>query len=220
MNEFKTLDDLAAAKAAGSVVLVRADLNVPLDETGAVRDATRLERLIPTLMQLSALGYRIGILSHFGRPKGQCVAEMSLAPVAHALGELLGKAVGFAPDCIGEAAKAALSDLDEGGICVLENTRFHAGEEADAADFAETLAAPAAAYVNDAFSAAHRAQSHCRLQPLIDSPLHAFHFTEQPMDSVCSMAGVWPDNMASAASLSSVAVTLVGSLGASSIRPL
>lgn len=159
MNEFKTLDDLAAAKAAGSVVLVRADLNVPLDEAGAVRDATRLERLIPTLMQLSALGYRIGILSHFGRPKGQCVAEMSLAPVAHALGELLGKAVGFAPDCIDEAAKAALSDLDEGGICVLENTRFHAGEEADDEGFAAALAACGDAYINDAFSAAHRAHA-------------------------------------------------------------
>ncbi|HCL48235.1 MAG TPA: phosphoglycerate kinase, partial [Rhodobiaceae bacterium] len=104
-------------------------------------------------------GFRIGVLSHFGRPKGQRVVEMSLAPVADALAALLGQPVAFADDCIGEAAADALSALAEGGICVLENTRFHAGEEADATDFAEALAAPAAAYVNDAFSAAHRAHA-------------------------------------------------------------
>ena len=157
MSDFKTLDQLAADTPRGSIVLIRADLNVPLDEGGAVRDATRLERLLPSLKKLSQHGFRIGILSHFGRPKGQRVAAMSLAPVADALAELLGQTVAFADDCIGEVAANALAALAEGGICVLENTRFHAGEEADEADFAKALAAPAAAYVNDAFSAAHRA---------------------------------------------------------------
>ncbi|MDG1006947.1 MAG: phosphoglycerate kinase [Alphaproteobacteria bacterium] len=159
MSDFKTLDQLAADTPRGSIVLFRADLNVPLDEGGAVRDATRLERLSPSLEKLSQHGFRIGILSHFGRPKGQRVAAMSLAPVADALAELLGQTVAFADDCIGEVAANALAALAEGGICVLENTRFHAGEEADEADFAKALAAPAAAYVNDAFSAAHRAHA-------------------------------------------------------------
>ena len=159
MSAFKTLDDLTAQIAAGSSVLVRADLNVPLDEAGNLRDATRLERLVPTLNRLSEAGYSIGILSHFGRPKGQFVAEMSLAPVAKALGTLLGRKVSFAEECTGDKAQAALSSLDAGGICVLENTRFHAGEEADDADFAKALAATGEAYVNDAFSAAHRAHA-------------------------------------------------------------
>ena len=159
MSAFKTLDALATDMAAGAVILVRADLNVPLDDNGAVRDATRLERLVPTLTELSQAGYRIGILSHFGRPKGQHVAEMSLAPVAKALSDLLGTDVAFADDCIGDTSQAALSGLAEGGICVLENTRFHAGEEADDAGFAAALAAAGDAYVNDAFSAAHRAHA-------------------------------------------------------------
>lgn len=159
MSGFKTLDELAAKTPAGSIIVVRADLNVPLDDTGAVRDATRLERLLPSLQQLSQAGYRIGVLSHFGRPKGQVVPEMSLAPVAHALGERMGQAVAFASDCIGEPAANALAALPEGGICVLENTRFHAGEEADDAAFSKALAASGVAYVNDAFSAAHRAHA-------------------------------------------------------------
>ncbi|NBR50474.1 MAG: phosphoglycerate kinase [Alphaproteobacteria bacterium] len=159
MSSYKTLDALVAETAGGSIILIRADLNVPLDERGAVRDATRLERLLPSLEKLSQSGFRIGALSHFGRPKGQRVAEMSLAPIAVALGDLLGQKVTFAEDCIGDAAQEALAALPEGGICVLENTRFHAGEEADDADFAAALAAPADAYVNDAFSAAHRAHA-------------------------------------------------------------
>ena len=159
MNNFKTLDALAAETARGGIILIRADLNVPLDERGAVRDATRLERLLPSLKKLSQNGFRIGVLSHFGRPQGQRVAEMSLAPIASALGNLLGQDVSFAEDCIGDVAQQALAVLPEGGICVLENTRFHASEEADDADFAAALAAPADAYVNDAFSAAHRAHA-------------------------------------------------------------
>lgn len=159
MSGFKTLDQLTKDIDAGGIVLIRADLNVPLDDASAVRDATRLQRLLPSLKKLSEAGYRIGVLSHFGRPKGQRVDTMSLAQVAEALAVLLGQPVSFADDCIGAAAQNALTALREGGICVLENTRFHAGEEADDADFAAALAAPAAAYVNDAFSAAHRAHA-------------------------------------------------------------
>ena len=159
MTAFRTLDALVTDLEAGAVILVRADLNVPLDECGNVRDATRLERLLPTLTELSNAGYRVGVLSHFGRPKGQRNAEMSLAPVAQALGDLLGTAVAFADDCIGTVAAEALRGLDKGGVCVLENTRFHAGEEADDADFAAALAEAGDAYVNDAFSAAHRAHA-------------------------------------------------------------
>ncbi len=159
MGSFKTLDQLAATQAAGDIVLIRADLNVPLDDNGKLRDATRLERLLPSLEKLSANGFRIGILSHFGRPKGQKNLDMSLAPVADALSGVLGKPVSFANNCIGDTAADALSALPEGGICVLENTRFHAGEEADDTEFAAALAAPASAYINDAFSAAHRAHA-------------------------------------------------------------
>lgn len=159
MSDFKTLDQLAASTARGAIVLIRADLNVPLDEAGQVRDATRLQRLVPSLKTLSESGFRIGILSHFGRPKGQRIDAMSLAPVAEALGGLLDSPVSFAADCIGESAQNALAALPEGGICVLENTRFHAGEENNDADFAKNLAASGEAYVNDAFSAAHRAHA-------------------------------------------------------------
>jgi phosphoglycerate kinase len=159
MSDFKTLDQLATSTARGAIVLIRADLNVPLDEAGQVRDATRLQRLLPSLKTLSEGGYRIGILSHFGRPKGQRIDAMSLAPVAETLGGLLDSPVSFAADCIGESAQNALAALPEGGICVLENTRFHAGEENNDADFAKNLAASGEAYVSDAFSAAHRAHA-------------------------------------------------------------
>lgn len=159
MSAFRTLADLQNTAAPGDIALLRADLNVPLESDGSVRDATRLERLLPSLDRLAQSGLKIGILSHFGRPKGQIVPEMSLAPVADALSGLLGRPVGFAADCIGATAQQALDALPEGGICVLENTRFHAGEESNDADFAAALAEPAKFYVNDAFSAAHRAHA-------------------------------------------------------------
>ena len=163
MNGVKNIDqligDFKAGTLSGDIVLVRADLNVPLNDEGKVRDATRLTRLLPTLKALSDAGLRVGVLSHFGRPKGQIVAEMSLAPIAEALSDVLSQAVNFAAQCTGAQAEAALASLQTGGICVLENTRFHAGEEANDDAFAAALAAPASAYVNDAFSAAHRAHA-------------------------------------------------------------
>ncbi|MEC8565306.1 MAG: phosphoglycerate kinase [Pseudomonadota bacterium] len=159
MQDFRPIDLLSATHERGSIVLARADLNVPIDDAGNLRDATRLTRLLPTLDALTSTGMRVGILSHFGRPKGMTDPNLSLAPVAAALGQLMNVQIAFAEDCIGPAAASALTGLPEGGVCVLENTRFHAGEEADDADFAAALAAPAHAYVNDAFSAAHRAHA-------------------------------------------------------------
>ena len=159
MQNFRPIDLLNATHERGSIVLVRADLNVPIDDAGNLRDVTRLARLAPTLETLTSAGMRVGILSHFGRPKGVADASLSLGPVAAALGQLISTEIAFAKDCVGPAAAAALTSLPEGGICVLENTRFHAGEETDDAEFAAALAAPAQAYVNDAFSAAHRAHA-------------------------------------------------------------
>ena len=155
MARFLTLKD---ADVNGKTVLVRADLNVPMSD-GMVSDATRLERLLPTLRHLTQRGAKVAVLSHFGRPKGKVVPEMSLEPVAAALGEALGATVQFASDCVGKDAQAAIDFLPAGHVLVLENTRFHAGEEADDADFAAALAEAGDAYVNDAFSAAHRAHA-------------------------------------------------------------
>ena len=139
-------------------VLVRADLNVPLKD-GKVADATRLERLLPGLRDLAKRGARVGIISHFGRPRHGRDPQLSLAPVADKLGELLGKPVTFAEDCVGEPAERTLAALLAGQIAVLENLRFHKGEEKNEPAFAKRLAALGDVYINDAFSAAHRAHA-------------------------------------------------------------
>lgn len=143
---------------AGKRVLLRADLNVPVKD-GKVTDATRLERLMPTITELSSKGAKVIILSHFDRPKGKIVPEMSLKPIAEALGRVLGKPVAFAADCIGPAAENAVGSLENGDVLVLENTRFHAGEEQNDPAFAAQLAKLGDIFVNDAFSAAHRAHA-------------------------------------------------------------
>jgi phosphoglycerate kinase len=151
---FKTLDDL---DPRGKRVLVRVDLNVPVED-GRVTDGTRLERILPTIRELSDKGGRVILLAHFGRPKGRDPKE-SLAPIAQALAGLLGKPVAFAADCIGAEAEAAVAKLKDGEVLALENTRFHAGEEKNDPAFVEALAKLGDAYVNDAFSAAHRAHA-------------------------------------------------------------
>lgn len=143
---------------AGKRVLLRADLNVPV-MGGKVTDATRLERLTPTITELCAKGAKVVVLSHFDRPKGKVVPEMSLKPIAEALGRVLGKPVAFAADCIGPAAENAVASLNNGDVLVLENTRFHAGEEQNDPAFAAQLAKLGDIFVNDAFSAAHRAHA-------------------------------------------------------------
>ena len=156
MTAFRSLDDI---QVAGKRVLVRVDLNVPM-RAGAIGDATRIDRVAPTLAELAHKGARVIVASHFGRPKGRQVAAMSLGPLAAPLSRALGgRPVRFVPDCIGAAAEAAVAALAPGAIALLENLRFHAGEEANDASFADALAALADLYVNDAFSAAHRAHA-------------------------------------------------------------
>lgn len=152
---FRTLDDL---DLDGRTVLIRVDVNVPM-EGGRVTDDTRLRAIAPTVRDVMAAGGRAVLLAHFGRPKGKRVAEMSLDRVRPALAEALGVPVAFAADCVGPVAEAALDALEPGEVLLLENTRFHAGEEANDPHFAHGLAALADVYVNDAFSAAHRAHA-------------------------------------------------------------
>lgn len=152
---FRTLDDL---RPSGQRVLVRADLNVPIHD-GEIGDRTRLERLIPTIGELARAGAKVIVCSHFERPKGKRVPSMSLRPIADALADVLGRPVAFADDCIGPDAEAAVARMDDGDVLVLENTRFHAGEEKNDPAMARQLAALADLYVNDAFSAAHRAHA-------------------------------------------------------------
>jgi len=152
---FRTIDNL---DVAGKRVLLRADLNVPV-RNGKITDLTRIERLCPTIRELAANGAKVIVCSHFDRPKGRRVPEMSLAPVAAALGEVLGQRVRFAEDCVGIPAEQAVERMARGDVLVLENTRFHAEEEKNDPAFAASLAKLAAIYVNDAFSAAHRAHA-------------------------------------------------------------
>ena len=156
MTAFRTLDDI---EFAGRRVLVRVDLNVPMRE-GAVGDTTRIDRVAPTLKELAESGARVIVASHFGRPKGKPVPAMSLAPLAEPLARALGGLpVRFVSDCVGEEAEGAVASLAPGGVALLENLRFHAGEEANDPAFADALARLADLYVNDAFSAAHRAHA-------------------------------------------------------------
>lgn len=151
----KTLDNLIVA---GKRVLLRADLNVPVHD-GAISDLTRIERLTPTIRELAGKGAKVIVCSHFDRPRGKRVATMSLAPIARALAQVLGMPVGFAEDCIGAPAEQAIAAMTNGAVIVLENTRFHPGEEKNDPVFADQLAALADLFVNDAFSAAHRAHA-------------------------------------------------------------
>ncbi|MFY8039880.1 MAG: phosphoglycerate kinase [Bosea sp. (in: a-proteobacteria)] len=154
MRSFRTLDDL---NPAGLRVLVRVDLNVPV-ENGVVSDATRLERILPTIRDIASRGGKVILLAHFGRPKGRDPKE-SLGPIAAALAGHLGQPVAFAANCIGSVAAAAVAAMQPGDVLCLENTRFHAGEEKNDPAFVAALAALGDVYVNDAFSAAHRAHA-------------------------------------------------------------
>ncbi len=153
---FKSIDDI---DASDRIVLVRGDLNVPT-RGGRIGDATRLERLSPTIAELTDKGARVVVLSHFGRPKGVADPALSLRPVADSLSAALGgRPVAFAGDCIGATAQNAVAAMAAGDVLVLENLRFHAGEETNDPGFAAALAALGDIYVNDAFSAAHRAHA-------------------------------------------------------------
>ena len=156
----RTLDTLYAkeGQVAGRRVLLRVDLNVPVRD-GKITDLTRIERLSPTIRELSSKGARVVVCSHFDRPKGKIVPAMSLRPMAEALSQVLGQPVAFAEDCIGEPTARAVSAMTDGSVLVLENTRFHSGEEQNDPAFAAALAKSGDIFVNDAFSAAHRAHA-------------------------------------------------------------
>ncbi len=152
---FKTIDSL---DVSGKRVLVRIDLNVPM-KNGEVTDATRIERAVPTLAELAAKGAKVVVLSHFGRPDGKRVPEMSLKPLVAPLSKALGKPVAFAEDCIGPLAEEAVRALKPGEVLLLENLRFHKEEEKNDSGFIDKLSVLGDAYVNDAFSTAHRAHA-------------------------------------------------------------
>ncbi|WP_426033483.1 phosphoglycerate kinase [Cypionkella sp. TWP1-2-1b2] len=152
---WKTIDDMALA---GKTVLTRVDINVPMED-GVVTDATRIEKIVPTIEDLIARGAKVVLLAHFDRPKGKVVPEMSLSHVKGALEAALGRKVVFGADCVGDVAKAAISEAAQGDVVLLENTRFHGGEEKNDPALAAEMAALGDVFVNDAFSAAHRAHA-------------------------------------------------------------
>ncbi|MEA1832466.1 phosphoglycerate kinase [Methylobacterium durans] len=156
MNAFRTLDDAGSLK--GKRVLLRVDLNVPM-ENGRVTDATRIERVVPTIREIAEAGGKVILLAHFGRPKGKPDPKDSLRPVVETLGRHLGRPVAFAEDCVGDVAAQAVAALKDGDVLLLENTRYHAGEEKNDPAFTDALAKNGDIYVNEAFSAAHRAHA-------------------------------------------------------------
>jgi phosphoglycerate kinase len=153
-----TFRKISDADVSGKRVLVRVDFNVPM-QGGEVSDDTRLKAALPTIRALSWKGAKVILLAHFDRPKGKRVPAMTLKPIVAPLSKLVGKTVAFADDCVGAAAQAAIEALRAGDVILLENTRFHAGEEANDPAFAKEMAALGDIYVNDAFSAAHRAHA-------------------------------------------------------------
>ncbi|MEX0852919.1 MAG: phosphoglycerate kinase [Bauldia sp.] len=154
MTAFRTLDN--AGELKGKRVLVRVDLNVPMAE-GKVADDTRIRAVTPTIREICGAGGKAILLAHFGRPKGEPVPAMSLKPIVPAVAAIIGRKVAFADDCIGNKAHAAVAAMKNGEVLVLENTRFHKGEEKNDPAFVDALASLGDLYVNDAFSAAHRA---------------------------------------------------------------
>ena len=155
MTSFRTLDDV---DVKGKRVLLRVDLNVPMEE-GRVTDATRIERVLPTINEIADKGGKVILLSHFGRPKGERVDEDSLRQILPALEHHLKRRIAFADDCVGEAAASVVAAMKDGDVALLENTRFHKGEEKNDPAFVDELAKNGDIFVNDAFSAAHRAHA-------------------------------------------------------------
>jgi len=156
MSAFKTLDDIGAVK--GKVALVRVDLNLPMNG-GQVTDKTRINASAPTILELADAGAKVLLLAHFGRPKGARNSVMSLSMVVDAVQDVLGREIMFVPEVAGEVVDQSIGIMLDGDIAILENTRFWPGEEKNDPDFAAAIAANGDFYVNDAFSAAHRAHA-------------------------------------------------------------
>jgi phosphoglycerate kinase len=156
MTAFKTLDDLG--DVTGQVALVRVDLNLPMQD-GSVTDDTRIRAALPTILELADKGAKVLLLAHFGRPKGERVSTQSLSMVVNAVQRVIGREVMFVPEIAGDVVKQSIGILRAGDIAILENTRFWAGEEKNDPELVKAIAANADFYVNDAFSAAHRAHA-------------------------------------------------------------
>lgn len=188
MTDFATLDDLEAGKGLdGRRVLVRVDLNVPMKD-GKVTDDTRIRAAAGSLKELAGKGARVVVLSHFGRPKGAPDAQFSLKPLVEPLSRAIGRPVAFAPDCVGPAAADAVAGLGDGQVLLLENLRFHAGEEKNDPAFVADLAKLGDAYVNDAFSAAHRA--HASTEGLAHKlPAHAGRLMQAELEALTKALG-------------------------------
>jgi len=185
MKDFKRISD--AGNLKGKVALVRVDFNVPM-ENGLVTDDTRLKAAVDTVQSLRTAGARVALLAHFGRPNGQRVAEMSLAPIAGAFAKVLGANVSFVADCRGEHARRAIAELPPAGVILLENTRFYEGEEKGDPELAREIASLGDIYVNDAFSAAHR--RHVTTAVLADlMPAYAGINMEEELDALDKALG-------------------------------
>ncbi len=185
MNDFKRISD--AGNLKGKVALVRVDFNVPM-ENGLVTDDTRLKAAVDTVQSLRTAGAKVALLAHFGRPNGQRVAEMSLAPIAGAFAKVLGANVSFVADCRGEHARRAIAELPPAGVILLENTRFYEGEEKGDPELARAIASLGDIYVNDAFSASHR--RHVTTAVLADlMPAYAGINMEEELDALDKALG-------------------------------
>lgn len=190
MSNYKTLAQLN--DCAGKIVLVRADLNVPMKD-GKITDTTRIDRFAPTVKNLTAKGAKVVVMSHFGRPKGKKNIEFTLAPVAEGLSKSLGMPVKFAADCIGSDAENVVKSLNNGEVACLENLRFYAEEEDNNADFAQKIAALGNIYVDDAFSCSHRA--HASIEAITHYlPTYAGMLMQEEVDALtkCLEAPVRP----------------------------
>ena len=181
---FRTLDD---AEVAGKRVLLRVDLNVPT-ENGRVTDATRIERVAPTIEEIAAKGGKVILLAHFGRPKGGPDDANSLRPIAGAVSDVINRPVAFAADCVGKTAADAIAGMKNGDVLLLENTRFHKGEEKNDPAHVAELAKLGDLYVNDAFSAAHRA--HATTEGLAHHlPAHAGRAMQRELEALALALG-------------------------------
>jgi phosphoglycerate kinase len=178
----KTVASLTGADVSGKKVLVRADFNVPLDDSGNITDDTRIKAALPTIKDLTDKGAKVILCSHMGRPKGEVKEELRLTPVATRLAELLGQDVIKCDDCIGEAVASTVNNMSNGQVVLLENLRFHNEEEANDPEFARQLAANADLYVNEAFGTAHRAHASTEGVTKYLSPSVAGYLIEKELD--------------------------------------
>ena len=178
----KTVASLTEADVSGKKVLVRADFNVPLDDSGNITDDTRIKAALPTIKDLTGKGGKVILCSHMGRPKGEVKEELRLTPVANRLSELLGQEVAKCDDCVGDAVAATVNAMSNGQVVLLENLRFHSEETKNDPEFAKQLAANADLYVNEAFGTAHRAHASTEGVTKYLSPSVAGYLIEKELD--------------------------------------